>query len=234
MHAGTAQALHALVADDHYLVREGLARALRRLDDRAVVVEAATIADAVQAYRAGASFDIVLLDLGMPGMKGLEALDEFQRRCPDARIVVVSATYDFETVRKAVGRGVLGFIPKLCVRDTLEAALRFVLDGGIYVPPEAISMAEPRGTSPPQAKPAEAQPSTHPTPRDLGLTARQIEVLRELLQGKSNKQICREMGLAASTVKGHVRAIFSALRVSSRTEAILVAARMGWTRSGGR
>lgn len=221
MRAGTPQVLRALVADDHYLVREGLARTLRRLDKQAVVIEAGCVADAVAAYRASGPIDIVLLDLGMPDQKGLEALHEFQRHCPDARIVVVSASHDFETVRQAMSRGILGFIPKLSTKHPLEAALRFVLDGGIYVPPEAISIPHPA-----------MDRQSAATPRSLGLTARQIQVMQELLEGKPNKQICQDLNLAMSTVKGHIRAIFTALGVSTRAEAILAASRLGWVQNG--
>src|SRR4051794_40214365 len=103
-----ASALKVLIADDHHLVREGLKLALRHLDAEVRIVEAETLRGAVEAYRAQPDFDLVLLDLTMPDGTGIELLEEFGRLCPEARVVVISASYDLQTVREAVRRGVLG------------------------------------------------------------------------------------------------------------------------------
>lgn len=140
--------LKVLVADDHYLVREGLKLALRQIQDGVEVIEADTLAKAIEAYRAHPDFDLVLLDLSMPGTVGTtSALDGFERACPDARVVVVSASYDMQTVQWALRKGALGFIPKLSGKEVLLSALRFILDGGIYVPPEAVVGAPADGMS---------------------------------------------------------------------------------------
>lgn len=138
--AGPAtQGLKVLIADDHYLVREGLKLALRQIQADVQVVEADTLTSAIDAYRAHPDLDLVLLDLTMPGTVGsASALDGFERACPDARVVVVSAAYDMQTVQWALRKGALGFIPKLSGKEVLLSALRFILDGGIYVPPEAV------------------------------------------------------------------------------------------------
>lgn len=137
--AAAPQRLKVLVADDHYLVREGLKLALRQIQSDVEVIEADTLERAVEAYRAHPDLDLVLLDLTMPGTVGAaSALDGFERSCPDARVVVVSAAYDMQTVQWALRKGALGFIPKLSGKETLMSALRFILDGGIYVPPEAV------------------------------------------------------------------------------------------------
>ncbi len=137
--SGQAQRLKVLVVDDHHLVREGLKLALRQIQDDVEVLEADTLGKAIETYRAHSDFDLVLLDLSMPGTTGAaSALDGFEQSCPDARIVVVSASYDMQTVQGALRKGALGFIPKLAGKDALLSALRFVLDGGIYVPPEAV------------------------------------------------------------------------------------------------
>src|SRR4029453_11473345 len=130
--------LKILVADDHHLVREGLKLMLHQFDADAVVLEAETLRDAVETYRANPDIDLVLLDLSMPGASGISALDTFETECPAARLVVVSATCDLNTVQTAIHKGALGFIPKLAGKRILHGALRFVLDGGIYVPPEAV------------------------------------------------------------------------------------------------
>lgn len=220
--------LKILVADDHHLVREGLKLALREIESGVIVLEADSLGKAVDVYRAHPDCDLVLLDLTMPGNTGLSVLEGFEQSCPEARVVVISASYDLQTVQAAVRRGVLGFIPKLSGKDALISALRFILAGGIYIPLETM-MALPEADRPAHApiRPLNTVTVSH-TPRDAGLTTRQIEVLRQLLEGKSNKQICRDMNLAMGTVKGHVAAILVALKVSSRAEAIAAAMKLGW------
>ncbi|MES2975623.1 MAG: response regulator transcription factor [Pseudomonadota bacterium] len=224
--AGTfdGQGLRILIADDHHLVREGLKMAVQQLEENVEVVEADTLGKAIAAYRAAPGFDLVLLDLNMPGSTGLMALDGFEQSCPDARVVVVSASYDMNTVQTAVRRGALGFIPKLSGKGTLLSALRFVLAGGVYVPPEMFM-----GDSMPAAPDAQpAATGATRTPQSAGLTSRQVDVLRQLLEGKSNKLICRDMNLAMGTVKGHVAAILHALGVNTRAEAIAASDKLGW------
>ncbi|MEO5671721.1 MAG: response regulator transcription factor [Ramlibacter sp.] len=221
--------LKILVADDHHLVREGIKLALREIDEEVTVIEAETLGQAIEACRSHADFDLVLLDLTMPGNTGMTVLDGFEQNCPDARVVVISASYDLQTVRLAVRRGVLGFIPKLSGKEALLSALKFILAGGIYVPPEAMmAMPDEDRASPPDNRPIPTPVAGAQTPQDAGLTLRQVDVLRELLDGKSNKQICRDMNLAMGTVKGHVAAILDAMQVGSRAEAIAAAAKLGW------
>jgi DNA-binding NarL/FixJ family response regulator len=162
----------------------------------------------------------------MPGTSGLMALDGFEEHCPDARVVVISSSYDMQTVQTAVRRGVLGFIPKMSGKGTLLSALRFILAGGVYVPPEMF-LGEQSQVLRIQPQPV-IQTSMQDTPQSMGLTLRQVDVLRQLVEGKSNKVICREMNLAMGTVKGHVAAILHALDVNSRAEAIAAADRLGW------
>ncbi|MBC7436825.1 MAG: response regulator transcription factor [Bdellovibrionales bacterium] len=231
LQAGHAEAaawpsLKLLIADDHHLVREGLKLAVRQLDEAVEIVEADTLAKAIEAYQANPAFDLVLLDLNMPGTSGLMALDGFEEHCPDARVVVISSAYDMQTVQTAVRRGVLGFIPKMSGKGTLLSALRFILAGGVYVPPEMF-LGEQSQVMPIQPLPA-MPTTTQNTPQSMGLTLRQVDVLRQLVEGKSNKLICREMNLAMGTVKGHVAAILHALDVNSRAEAIAAADRLGW------
>lgn len=219
--------LTVLIVDDHQLIRAGLKLCLEAIEQNVAVFEAETPESAIRAYRAHPEIDLVLLDLCMAGTQECTALDDFSRACPTARIVVVSATHDIKTVQATFAKGIVGFIPKLAGRTAFINALRFVLDGGMYIPPEAllpISTALPH----PQAQAAVARPVTL---RDAKLTARQIDVLAQLLDGKPNKQICRELNLALGTVKCHVGAILGALEVSSRAEAIAAANKRGWRQS---
>lgn len=211
--AAAQNGLNVLVADDHPLVRTGIRMALGRMEEVLRVTEAATVQAAIDCCRSLPAPDLVLLDLTMPGVTGFAGLDNFRFACPGVPVVIVSAACDPATVHSALRRGALGFIPKLAGQDALTQALRFIIGGGIYVPREALEGRPP----PPPAEPI-AQ----------GLTARQTDVLRLLMDGKSNKQICRDMNLALGTVKGHVAAILNALNVSSRAEAIAALGRSGW------
>ncbi|MDR6536954.1 response regulator transcription factor [Variovorax soli] len=216
--------LKFLVADDHHLVREGLKLTLLQIDARTQVLEAATLAEAIETFHANPDIDLVLLDLNMPGSSGLSGLDAFLAQCPAARLVVVSGTFDMKTVQTAIQKGALGFIPKSSGKRIVLSALRFVLDGGIYVPPEPFisdsSAQEGDGT-------LRTTAAFSARAAAKGLTNRQIDVLRELLEGNSNKQICRNLNLAMGTVKAHVAAVLAALGVNTRTEAIAAADRLG-------
>jgi DNA-binding NarL/FixJ family response regulator len=120
-------------------------------------------------------------------------------------------------VTKALDLGALGFIPKSASRAVMVSALQLVFAGGIYVPPEILQKA-----------PMSAPVSAPMSPSELGLTERQIDVLALMMQGKSNKAVCRELDLAEATVKNHVTAILRALKVTNRTEAVLAVAEFGW------
>jgi DNA-binding NarL/FixJ family response regulator len=225
--AGGDAPLKVLVTDDHPLIREGLKLLLQQLDEAAQVFEADSLTRAIEIYRAQEGIGLVLLDLSMPGTFSSDTLQTFKTACPTARVVVVSATCDVPTVQSTLRKGALGFIPKVTSSRIVLHALRFVLEGGIYVPLEAFTPAAQAGAAP--DSPAVANRPAPPT--QPVLTPRQMDVLRELLQGKSNKQICRDLNMAMGTVKSHLAGIFGELRVGSRTEAIAAAERLGWRRS---
>lgn len=216
--------LKALIVDDHQLIRAGLKLCLEALGHDVTVLEAGTPESAIQTYGAHPEIALVLLDLSMPGTQEATALDDFARAFPHARIVVVSDTCDMKTVQTAFAKGIRGFIPKLAGRAAFINALRFVLEGGIYIPPEALS---PNSVVLPQT-PAQPAVGRATALRNAKLTARQIDVLAQLLDGKPNKQICRELNLSLGTVKCHVGAILGALEVNSRAEAIAAANKRGW------
>lgn len=211
--AAAQNGLNILVADDHPLIRTGIRMALGRMEEVHRVAEADTVQAAIDSCRSLPAPDLVLLDLTMPGVTGFAGLDNFRFACPGVPVVIVSAACDPATVQSALRRGALGFIPKLAGQEALTGALRFIIGGGVYVPREALEGRPP-------------QPPAEPIAQ--GLTARQTDVLRLLMDGKSNKQICRDMNLALGTVKGHVAAILNALNVSSRAQAIAALGRSGW------
>lgn len=204
-----------LVADDHALIREALHHLLRQIDEGIEVIESPdcqTTRDKVAQY---VDLGLLLLDLKLPGVGGMVLLNEFRRDFPTLPIVVLSGIEDSGTVREVLARGAMGFIPKSASNEVMLGALRLVLSGGRYIPPEVLAHHGFDRLDSPQSLEA------------LHLTERQLDVLKLIVQGKSNKLICRELGLAEPTVKIHVTAILRALRVASRAEAIVAVNRLG-------
>lgn len=210
-----------LVVDDHPLFREGLTQLLRDLDAQAEVLAEADARHGLAVAAARADLDLVLLDLTMPGMNGLDAVERFGEEAPGVPVVILSALEDPEQVRRALALGAVGYIPKSTPSPTMIDALRLVLGGGMYVPPLMLS-AMGSGSEP---APQPAQRNEQRAPE--ALTDRQIEVLALLATGKSNKLIARELGLSEKTVKAHITAVFRLLGVVNRTQAALEARHRG-------
>ena len=202
-----------LVVDDHPLIVEALAQILPQLDPELEMRAAGDPTEAITVLDNEPDVTLVLLDLALPGARGLDFLGDLKLDYPGVPIVVISATFEQATVLAALGAGAHGFIPKSADAQMLLDAVRQVLDGGIYLPSDGALMPDGDGA--------------HIEPDALGLTARQTDVLKLLAQGKPNKLICRDLTLSEGTVKVHVSAILRALRVHSRTEAIAVLARRG-------
>jgi DNA-binding NarL/FixJ family response regulator len=204
-----------LIIDDHALFRQGLKFLLRDLDAKLEVAEAADCAQAVAM--AGEAFNVVLLDLHMPGTAGLEALDAVRQAFESSRIVVLSGEEDPRQVRRAIDAGAAGFIPKSSTPEVLLSALRLVLADGVYLP--AVALKGIAG--------ADGHPEVSADRIGDSLSERQIDVLRKAVQGKANKVIARELSISEGTVKAHLSAAFRALGVHNRTEAVYAAARSG-------
>ncbi len=212
-----------LVADDHPLLREALAQVLRELDNEVAVLEAAD-GEAVRRLAAEhPDLDLVLLDICLPGVNGLELFDELRGDYPALPLVALSALDDPRTVKAVLAKGALGYVPKSSSHPVMVNALRLVLSGGRYLPPEIIAdeWASAAGLG------SNLGTRTAVSVADLGLTERQQQVLALMAQGKSNKLICRELGLAEATVKIHVTAVLRALKVTSRTQAVVMLNRLG-------
>src|SRR5262249_38238560 len=144
----------------------------------------------------------------LPDRDGLAVLSELRQRYATISVVVLSSFHDRDNVLRALDLGALGFIPKSAPREVMVNALRLILSGGVYIPPEALGLRETA------LQPASGRSLT---PTELGLTERQMEVLALMMRGKSNKAICRILNTAEPTVKHHVTAILKALRVTNRT-----------------
>jgi DNA-binding NarL/FixJ family response regulator len=211
--------MNILLVDDHPLLRGGMRFLLRSLDAGLEMDEASNCTQALELV-AGRSYDLVLLDLKMPGLNGLDALAALRDAAPGMPLVVLSGESDPGVVRAAIEGGAMGFIPKSSTPEVLIQALRLVLAHGVYLPPLVLEAAYAAPSSAP------ALPRTASTMLP-GLTPRQMEVLRCVLTGKPNKVIARELNLSEGTVKAHLSAVFQALGVHSRTEAVYAAANLG-------
>src|SRR5215208_8438130 len=216
-----------LVVDDHTLIREALRDVLKEVRGDATVFEASTCRAGMEFVAAHCDdLRLIVLDLNLPDRDGFSALSELRERYPGISVVVLSGVQDRETVLKALDLGALGFIPKSGKREVMVSALRLVFAGGIYIPPEVLSREMPSPAQPPLNRAGTG--ATPATPAELGLTERQVDVLALMMQGKSNKAICRVLNLAEPTVKNHVTAILKALKVTNRTEAVILVGEFGW------
>lgn len=213
--------MNILLVDDHALFRSGLKFLLQQLDTGLVLDEAGNCTQALERA-AARRYDLVLLDLNMPGVSHLDALAALRDAVPDAPVVVLSGEADPNVVRAAIERGAMGFIPKSATPEVLIEALRLVLAHGVYLPLEVLTMSAPA------AQPAAAAPSGGDgAAAQPGLTPRQLEVLRYVIQGKPNKVIARELNLSEGTVKTHLSSVLRAFGARNRTEAVYAAAKQG-------
>ncbi len=215
-----------LIADDHRLVIEAVKAKLSELQPDIDFVLAMSVDELLAA--ASDELDLALIDLSMPGADGQSHIDEIRRRHPAVPVIVLSGYEDPAVMRAALGRGVLGFIPKAYSPEVMLSAVRRVLAGGVYVPPMLLSALPPgivAGVPEAAAPRVGAVPASAQTLEHLRkvLTERQVEVLQLLSQGKPNKLIGRSLGISEGTVKIHLAAIFRALNVRNRTEAVVAA-----------
>jgi DNA-binding NarL/FixJ family response regulator len=203
----TTPTIRVLLADDHALVRQGFRRILEDEPDIAVVGEADGGAQAIELDRT-LEPDVVVLDLGMPEINGLHAAIEILRRAPGRRILMLSMHADPQYVRNAFDAGVKGYILKNVLETDLIGAVRTVAAGGRFLSPELASSPEPDDAF---AK----------------LSAREVQVLRLIALGKSNKEIAVILGVSANTVAVHRTNLMSTLGIHKAAELVLVAVKKG-------
>ncbi|MFT4096255.1 MAG: response regulator transcription factor [Rhodoblastus sp.] len=201
-----------LVVDDHPLFREALESAVRAAFPNAEVVEAASIEEAVARIERRPGFDLALIDLSMPSVKGFEGVLRVRARFPGLPVVVVSGLEDPRIVAEAMNCGVSGFIPKSSRKAELTDAIRRVMNGEVVVPASC--------------SPSQAQAAGKPGKQDFAerlttLTPQQLRVLGMIRQGLLNKQIAYELDVGETTVKAHVSEILRKLNVVSRTQAVI-------------
>jgi DNA-binding NarL/FixJ family response regulator len=203
-----------LIADDHVLFREALRQVVLQLGEDITILEANDWQTLLKAGQQHSDLTLALIDLNMPGLDTFTGLELFFKSAATVPVVVVSASESVADMQRVFDAGAMGFIAKSETLPVLLSALRLVLSGGVYIPrkliqPASISQAERNGSL------------------LAGLTPRQMEVLKAMMQGKSNKEIASEFKLSIVTVKVHVTAIFKAMNVHHRLQAIQLAEALG-------
>ena len=201
--------MHVLIIDDHPLFRQGVCSILQQMDSGCVCIEAENWRAGKEMLKSGNAPDLVLLDIKLPDINGIDALKLLRTSHPILPVVMLSASDDPAIMRSALDVGALGFLPKSSTNEVIVKAIQLVLAGGIYVPPEALS---PAGNN-------EASATVNKYEGDFSITRRQAEVMDLIIQGQPNKIIADKLGLSENTVRGHVSAIFKILGVTNRTEA---------------
>lgn len=203
--------MKVLIADDHPMVRDALARTVHVIEPSAEILEAKDYAETEAG--AQAMPDLVVLDIDMPGMDGIAGIRRLRQAHPTLRVIVASGNDEPATIRSVLAMGVAGFMPKAESAEVLMHVIRLVLSGGNYTPQQALGNFR------------DGQLARRPDAS--GLTPRQLDVLRLLMKGEPNKSIARELGLTEGTVKIHIAAILRGLQSRNRTEAVVMARKLG-------
>lgn len=208
-----------MVADDHALVRGGLVQLVRLVEENVEIIESNDFNHTLELLAEGKAIDLLLLDLLMPGMNGMDGIKQICKKWPDVPVIVVSVRENIAAIRNALAAGAVGYIPKTSSPDVMMSAIKLVLSGGVYVPPHVLGLSEQIDDS------IEDQGGTDtnallPNQGYSKLTQRQQEVLDLMALGKSNKEIADALGLTTGTVKMHSSRIFKSLNVQNRTEAV--------------
>ncbi len=203
-----------VIADDHPLFRGALREAVSGLLQQVEIAEAGSFDEAAELLEQGSDVDLVLLDLAMPGVRGFSGLMYLRAQYPSVPVIVVSANDDPAAIRRCMEFGASGFIPKTVGVEAMRAAISRVLGGGVWTPPDVdLSAGSDAETSELMARMAT-------------LTPQQVRVLMMLSEGLLNKQIAFQLSVSEATVKAHVSAILQKLRVESRTQAVIAAAKI--------
>lgn len=205
--------MNVLIVDDHPMVLEYLSAAVAKALPNAIVRTAGTLADGIEVAREN-RLSLALLDLGLPGCGGIDSVLRFRKEYPEVPVLVVSSNDDSSSITGALAVGAAGFVPKSAGPKILLHALRLVVEGGRYIPPELLGNA-------PVSVPEEKSKRTG----EAALTERQREVLACMLQGLSNVQIADALDIAEATAKQHAHAVYAAFGVSTRVDLILTANR---------
>jgi len=211
--------MNILIADDHTFIRSGLQDNLKQIMPQAVIFNADSATQALQLAAQNIDFRLAIVDLFMPDMDGFAFLRKLCTNHPELPIIVISATDNPAHVRKVLELGAMGFIPKSSSTQQFNNVVNIVLSGGTHIPASFAESLRCQDTEVSTAETEEAQLKRQ-------LTARQKEILAKLGEGKSNKQIARELLVSENTVKVHVSSILKVLKLDNRTQAGIAAEKL--------
>ncbi|XWX02481.1 response regulator transcription factor [Aggregatilineales bacterium SYSU G02658] len=200
--------IRVLIVDDHNMVRKGLRTLLEEFEDIEVIAEAGDGEMAIDIARSQCP-DVVLMDMVMPRMNGIEATAHIRRHCPDAQIVALTSFSDEDNVQAALKAGVVGYLMKNVSGDELASAIRRAHAGQSTLAPEAAQVL--------------IRATTRPPALGHDLTERELEVLALMIEGLNNREIGERLVISSSTVKNHVSSILAKLGTTSRTQAVALA-----------
>jgi DNA-binding NarL/FixJ family response regulator len=210
--------LRVLIADDHAILREGLAVLINGQPDMAVVAQAENGHDAVDLARER-RLDVAVLDVSMPRLGGAEAAEQIRACCPNVRVIALTRHADQAYLRRLLQAGAVGYVLKKSAAETLISAIRTVAQGGTYVEP---------GLAGPLLKRAFSQFGEARANRREMLTAREEEVLKSIAWGRSNKEIAVELGLSIKTVESYKAGAVEKLELRTRADIVRYAVTRGW------
>ena len=215
-----------LLADDHALIRAGLRGELQELGETIDYVEAWDAASLRSVLEQHADLDLALVDLTMPGMQGSASIVALRQEFPTVPLIVLSGIEDVQEVRAVLRAGASGFIPKASLSKVMLQAIRLVLAGGLYLPPQLMPGADNADAPVFSSVRAFAPPPEAAPGRVELLSPRQRDVFELLAKGLPNKLIARQLGITEGTVKSHIATIFDLLKVHNRVAAVAEARRL--------
>ncbi len=215
--------LKVLLVDDHALFRDGMHYVLQQLADEVDILDTGNFNEALQLAQAHTDIDLALLDLNMPDSQGIPSLQNFHQLFPDIPLVIVSGSDQRDDIEDVMTMGAMGFISKMSPSKVMLSALNIVLGGGVYVPPQLLQQTVAKMEMGQSRSDKRSQRASK-----YGLTPRQSQVLQLMGDGFSNKEISKQLNLAEGTVKIHIAAIYQALHVGSRVDAVTAARRFGF------
>ncbi len=216
-----------LIADDHNLVREGLRPFLEELDPDVEIVEAASFDQAYEVAARTDGLNLILMDLKMPGMNAFDGLVKMCESHRDVPVVILSGHFNRHDVLEAVERGAAGYVPKTISGSAMVNALRLVLSGEKYIPSAAFQDTPESNDDSPIGRSATTNTLQKDGPLSR-LSEREKEILGHLIEGNTNKEIARKLGLQEITVKVHLRNIYRKMEAANRAQAVRIALQNGW------
>lgn len=218
--------MRVVLADDHDLVRDGLKPYIAEVADNVDVAEASSLDEVLDADTSDGPPGLILLDLNMPGMDGPESVSKVRKAFPEVPIVVISGHFDSEIISISLKNGANGFVPKTTRGKSLISALRLVLDGETYIPPAMVSGEVGRGSGEKIGGGHSLQLASDNVLAKL--SEREMSILKLLIEGKTNKEIARELDLQEITIKVHLRNAYRKIGASNRADAVRIAFKSGW------